>query len=65
MKKMYTPVQSSFTVGKWVVRGSNLHGYVILMKIQENISWLEIIQYLNRKFYNQMVQWKAEIKTRL
>ena len=37
-KKMYTPVQSSFTVGKWIARGSHLHGYVILMKIQKNIS---------------------------
>ena len=40
MKKMYTPVQSCFTVGKWGVGGSHLHGYVILMKIQENISRL-------------------------
>ena len=38
IKNMYTRVQSSFTVGKWGVRGSHLHGYVILMKIQENIS---------------------------
>ena len=39
-EKMYTPVQSIFTVGKWGVGGSHLHGYVILMKIQENISRL-------------------------
>ena len=61
-EKMYTPVQSSFTVGKWGVGGSHLHGYVILMKIQENISRLQIIQYFRRNYYNQMVQWKAETK---
>ena len=38
--KMYIPVQCSFTVGKWGVVWSHLHGYVILMKIQENISRL-------------------------
>ena len=36
-EKMYIPVQSSFTVGKWGVGWSHLHGYVILMKIQEHI----------------------------
>ena len=39
-ENMYTPVQSSLTVGKWGVGGSHLHGYVILMKMQENISRL-------------------------
>ena len=28
-EKMYTPVQSSFTVEKWGVGGSHLHGYVL------------------------------------
>ena len=37
-KQVYTPVHSCFTVGKWGVRGSHLHWYVILMKIQDNIS---------------------------
>ena len=34
-KTMYTPVQSSFTVGKWGIRGSHFfQGYVILMNIR-------------------------------
>ena len=31
---MYTPVNTNFTIYKWVVRGYALHGHVSMMKIQ-------------------------------
>ena len=42
-KKMYTPVNRSFTILKWGARGCKLHGCVIMMY---NVELLMFVSYI-------------------
>ena len=48
---MYTPVNPSFTIEKWVLRGSNLYRHVFVMLL---------LVHLNRQYF-LFWQWKSAI----
>ena len=62
---MYTPVNPSFSIQKWGVRGCSLHGLVFVMYSQYNTEWIAntealaktIVLYRNDPTFSDRLVW--------
>ena len=62
---MYTPVNPSFTIFKWRVRGSSLHGLVFVMKSNNKVPSLlfrsEKVRHTKTVFFVYIVNSEVHI----